>query len=59
MADVTVSREDVIGFRWRRHQLDRPAGAASSATDVAILDLGVQDTGAARRRNAHDGAAWR
>lgn len=35
-------------YRWRAHQLDRPAG---SADDCDVLDLGVQDTG-------HDGAAW-
>jgi hypothetical protein len=48
---VTVARRDVLRFRFRRHQLDRPEGSASSATDVDLLDMGVQDTGP-------DGAAW-
>jgi hypothetical protein len=46
---VEVSRDAVLAFRLRRHQLtgDRPADPA----EVAILDFGVQDTGT-------DGAAW-
>ena len=51
MSAVTVARRDVLRFRFRRHQLDRPEGSASSATDVDLLDMGVQDTGP-------DGAAW-
>ena len=50
MAPVTVERADVIAFRVARHQLDREAGSAA-ATDVDLLDLGVQDTGT-------DGSAW-
>ncbi|MET0460850.1 MAG: crosslink repair DNA glycosylase YcaQ family protein, partial [Ilumatobacteraceae bacterium] len=46
-----MDRRDVLRFRFRRHQLDRPQGAATSATDVDVLDMGVQDTGP-------DGAAW-
>jgi hypothetical protein len=44
MAAVTVDRADVIAFRFRRHQLDRPEGSAGPL-DVDLLDLGVQDTG--------------
>ncbi len=40
-----VSREQVIAHRWRAHELDRDAGAASGLDDVAMLDVGVQDTG--------------
>lgn len=38
----------VRAYRWRAHQLARPAG---SAEDCDVLDFGVQDTG-------RDGAAW-
>ena len=51
MGAATVSRQEVLRFRLRRHQLDRPPGAADRSTDVALLDYGVQDTGA-------DGATW-
>jgi hypothetical protein len=51
MAVPTVSRDDVLWFRFRRHQLDREPDAASTPTDAALLDYGVQDTGP-------DGAAW-
>ena len=51
MATPTVDRNDVMRFRFCRHQLHRPARTASGPTDVALLDLGVQDTGP-------DGAAW-
>src|SRR4051794_17493065 len=50
-AERTVTREQVRRYRFRRHQLDRPEGSAAGPTDVDLLDLGVQDTGA-------DGAAW-
>lgn len=50
-AALTVSRDDVLRFRLACHQLDRPPGAARSATDVDLLDFGVQDTGT-------DGALW-
>ncbi len=40
-----VSREQVIAHRWRAHELDRDPGAASGLDDVAMLDVGVQDTG--------------
>ena len=38
-----LTRADVLGFRVRAHQLDRTAGTLA---DTAVLDLGVQDTGA-------------
>ena len=38
-----VTRADVLAFRVRAHQLDRTAGTVA---DTAVLDLGVQDTGA-------------
>ncbi|MFD6029463.1 DNA glycosylase AlkZ-like family protein [Cellulosimicrobium funkei] len=48
---ATLSRADVLAARWHAHELDRAPGAAAAVTDVAVLDLGVQDTGS-------DGAAW-
>ena len=45
---VQVTRGDVLAFRVRAHQLDRTAGTLA---DTAVLDLGVQDTGA-------DAARW-
>lgn len=41
----SVTRAQVVAFRWRAHELDRPAGSVAGATEVALLDLGVQDTG--------------
>jgi hypothetical protein len=46
----TISRRDLLRFRVRRHQLDRPPGTARSRLPD-ILDYGIQDTGG-------DGAAW-
>ena len=51
MAAPTVRRQDVLRWRFHRHQLDRPPGAAAGPTDVDLLDYGVQDTGP-------DGSAW-
>jgi hypothetical protein len=45
---LTLRRQQVLGFRVRAQQLDRPSGTVA---DTAVLDLGVQDTGA-------DGARW-
>lgn len=45
---MTVTREQVLRHRVHVQQLDREPG---SATDAAILDVGVQDTGP-------DGALW-
>ena len=45
---TSASRTDVLGFRIRAQQLDRPAGTPD---DTAVLDIGVQDTG-------HDGGLW-
>ena len=50
-ATLTVTREQVIRFRFHRHQLDRAPDAAGSITDVDLLDYGVQDTGT-------DGSLW-
>lgn len=44
-ATPSVTRAQVLGFRWRAHQLDRHPGSHPAA-DVALLDLGLQDTGA-------------
>ncbi|MDF2966379.1 MAG: hypothetical protein K0Q93_157 [Nocardioidaceae bacterium] len=44
----SYSRAEVLGFRARAQQLDRSSGRP---TGTAILDLGVQDSGA-------DGARW-
>lgn len=46
MANLTVTRADVLTHRAARHQLDRAAGSAQSPRDVELLDLGVLDTGA-------------
>ena len=46
-----VTRQDVLQFRFRQHQLDRPPGTPSGSAGVALLDFGVQDTGS-------DGAGW-
>ncbi len=48
---VKVRRTDLLALRFRRHDLHREPGSLAAAGDVAILDLGVQDTGA-------DGALW-
>jgi hypothetical protein len=44
----SVSRRQVLDLRLRAQQLDRDAGTLA---DTAVLDIGVQDTGA-------DGALW-
>ena len=41
---AAVSRDQVIAFRWRAHQLGRAPGTGTLA-DTALLDFGVQDTG--------------
>ncbi len=46
----SISRRDLLRFRVRRHQLDRPPGNARSRWPD-VLAYGVQDTGL-------DGAAW-
>lgn len=51
VAIPSVSRQDVLRWRFRRHQLDRRPGSAAGPTDVDLLDYGVQDTGP-------DGSAW-
>lgn len=47
---TTLTREEVLAFRVRAHQLDREPGAGT-LDDTTILDVGVQDTGP-------DGARW-
>lgn len=47
---TTATREQVLRFRWRAQELDRPPGSRS-ADAVALLDAGVQDTGP-------DGSLW-
>jgi hypothetical protein len=54
-----VSREQVIAHRWRAHQLDRDPGAASGLDDVAMLDVGVQDTGPVAAVGRWSTAGWR
>lgn len=44
-APIVVSRQQVVAFRWRAQQLDRAPGVGASATDVDLLDFGVQNTG--------------
>jgi hypothetical protein len=45
---IPVTRRQVLGLRLRAQQLDRESGTVA---DTALLDIGVQDTGA-------DGALW-
>ena len=45
---MQATRRQVLGFRIRAQQLDRESGTVE---DTAVLDLGVQDTGA-------DGGLW-
>jgi hypothetical protein len=47
----TVTRADVLAFRWHAQQLDRAPDSAGGPGTVDVLDLGVQDTGP-------DGALW-
>lgn len=46
---MKLSREQLLDYRLRAHQLDCPAGP--DVTDPAILDLGIQNTGP-------DAAGW-
>lgn len=50
-AVVAVERATVLRYRLHAQGLDRPPGAVDDATDAAVLDAGVQDTGP-------DGALW-
>lgn len=45
---LSMTRDEVLGYRVRAQQLDRESG---SLDDTTILDMGVQDTGP-------DGAPW-
>lgn len=51
MTSVRVSRAQVLGYRFRAQQLDR---SASSVSELAVLDIGVQDSGADAARLAFD-----
>lgn len=51
MAGHTLTRDEVLRWRFHRHQLDRDADTAATVTDVDLLDYGVQDSGP-------DGSAW-
>lgn len=51
MGVLSVGRDQVLRHRVHVQQLDRPVDPARGATDAAVLDLGVQDTGP-------DGALW-
>lgn len=48
---LSVSQTQARAFRWRAQQLDAAPGSAAGLAQVAILDLGVQETG-------HAGASW-
>ena len=48
---MDLTREQVIGHRIAAQQLDRDPVPRRAATDAAVLDLGVQDSG-------RDGASW-
>ena len=49
--EMDLTRRQVIGHRIAAQQLDREMSPRRAATDAAILDLGVQDSG-------RDGASW-
>jgi hypothetical protein len=48
---IVTARRDVLAFRWIAHGLDAAPGSVGSPDRLAVLDLGVQDTGG-------DGALW-
>lgn len=45
MTDPTVDQGQVRAWRWHRHQLDADHDSVTDVADLAILDLGVQETG--------------
>lgn len=51
MNPLEIDRRSLLWFRFRRHDLHREPGSLRSASDLALLDQGVQDTGP-------DGALW-
>ncbi|MGH8992750.1 MAG: DNA glycosylase AlkZ-like family protein [Acidimicrobiia bacterium] len=51
MAGATISRRDVLRWRFLNQGLHHPSATASDPAGVALLDYGVQDTGT-------DGAGW-
>ncbi len=50
-AAAVLTRDQLIAFRWRAHQLDRAPRSAAGLHDVALLAFGIQDTG-------QDAARW-
>lgn len=52
-AALSLTRAEVLGFRWRAHGLDTETGRATVAS-IAILDLGIQDTGEGARWALHN-----
>lgn len=46
-----LTRRDVLALRWQTQGLDALPGSVRDLDDLAVLDLGVQDTGG-------DGALW-
>lgn len=40
---MTVTRDQVLAYRWRAQELDLPTAGNVRLTKVAVLDLGVQD----------------
>jgi hypothetical protein len=46
-----LTRHDVLALRWHAQGLDAAPGSVHDLDDLAVLDLGVQDTGG-------DGALW-
>ncbi|MGH9041685.1 MAG: DNA glycosylase AlkZ-like family protein [Acidimicrobiia bacterium] len=51
MTAATISRRDVLRWRFHQHGLGRTPRPAAGPADVTLLDYGVQDTGT-------DGAGW-
>lgn len=51
MDEIHLDRSTLVRHRFARHGLARAAGSLATASDVDLLDFGVQDTGP-------DGSAW-
>lgn len=45
MTEQVLDQRRVRAWRWRTHQLDAEPDSVTDVADVAILDLGVQETG--------------
>ncbi len=50
-SSITVTQDQARAFRWGAQQLDASPGSTRGLADVAILDVGIQETG-------HAGASW-